>query len=184
MPEDLESLRNQRIRWQRGLAESLWPNLGLMFSRRSGVLGWLSFPFMLLFEFIGPLIELLGYVVMTVLLILGLVSGQIFLIFLIAAIGIGVLLSINALLLEELSYRMYPKLSQQLKLLAWAVLENFGYRQLTAVWRVTGLMRWAFSARRHVRRWGKIRRDGSWQVPDAVESRTAPQATASDTSVP
>lgn len=184
VPEDLESLRNQRIRWQRGLAESLWPNLGLMFSRRSGVLGWLSFPFMLLFEFIGPLIELLGYVVMTVLLILGLVSGQIFLIFLIAAIGIGVLLSINALLLEELSYRMYPKLSQQLKLLAWAVLENFGYRQLTAVWRVTGLMRWAFSARRHVRRWGKIRRDGSWQVPDAVESRTSPQATASDTSVP
>ena len=177
VPTDLRSLRNQRVRWQRGLAESLWPNLGLMFSRHAGALGWLSFPFMLIFELFGPLIELAGYVVMFALWLLGLVSLQVLLIFLMVAIGLGILLSVNAMLLEELSYHMYPKASQQLKLLAWAVLENFGYRQLTTVWRAIGLVRWMFSSK-HQFRWGKIQRDGSWQAPEAASM----QFPASETS--
>ena len=38
-PESLRVLRSQRTRWQRGLAESLTLNLGLMFSRRGGAAG-------------------------------------------------------------------------------------------------------------------------------------------------
>ena len=62
---------------------------------------------------------------------------------------------------------MYPRVGQQLRLFAAAVLENFGYRQLIAFWRVIGLVKWLFSgkARSH---WGKIARDGSWQRPVAA----------------
>ncbi|MEO7251815.1 MAG: glycosyltransferase family 2 protein, partial [Arenimonas sp.] len=38
-PTDLKSLKNQRMRWQRGLAESLAPNFGIMFDRRGGAVG-------------------------------------------------------------------------------------------------------------------------------------------------
>jgi cellulose synthase/poly-beta-1,6-N-acetylglucosamine synthase-like glycosyltransferase len=61
-PEDRQTLRNQRIRWQRGLSESLSSHWGLMFSRRGGWVGWLAFPYMVLFEWLGPLIELAGYI--------------------------------------------------------------------------------------------------------------------------
>ena len=37
---------------------------GLMFNRRGGAVGWLAFPFMVLFEWLGPLIEVGGYVFM------------------------------------------------------------------------------------------------------------------------
>lgn len=183
VPTDLTSLKNQRIRWQRGLAESLWPNLNMMFNRRAGVLGWLSFPFMLLFELFGPLIELSGYIIMTVLWVLGLVSLKIFLIFLLAAVGISVLLSINALLLEELSYRLYPNTGQRIKLLIWAVLENFGYRQFLTLWRSVGLIHWIFKPRQH-RRWGSIRRDGSWQTPDGTAANNTPAPATADTPTP
>ena len=42
-------------------------------------------------------------------------------------------------MLEELSFRGYGGLRDRLLLLAWAVLENFGYRQLTVWWRLRGI---------------------------------------------
>ena len=50
-PESRRVLRSQRIRWQRGLAESLSLNRELLFSKKGGVLGWVAFPFAVLFEF-------------------------------------------------------------------------------------------------------------------------------------
>ncbi len=161
-PTDLKSLKNQRMRWQRGLAESLAPNFGIMFDRRGGAVGWLAFPFMILFELIGPVIEVFGYAVMIPLFLFDLIPLQSFLVFLFVSIGMGVLLSVNALFLEELSFQMYPRSSQQLKMFAVAILENFGYRQLNSIWRFIAVVKWLFSFWRKAR-WGKIDRDGSWQ---------------------
>jgi hypothetical protein len=74
----------------------------------------------------------------------------------------GVLLSVNAMLLEELSFGQYVRPSQQLRLFAVAVLENFGYRQLNSCWRFYGTLLWLCGLRKHYR-WGHINRDGTWQ---------------------
>lgn len=172
-PTDLSSLRSQRMRWQRGLAESLWTNIGMLFNRRSGAAGWVAFPFMLFFEFLGPIIEVVGYVSMIVLALCGLVQLDVFLIFLAAAVGMGILLSVNAMLLEELSFGLYSRPAQQLRLFVVAILENFGYRQVNSVWRFSATIRWMFTRRKR-HSWGRISRDGSWQqnqkeeVPVAV----------------
>lgn len=162
-PEDLGTLRNQRIRWQRGLAESLAANRSLLFKRGSGAVGWLAYPFMLLFEGVGPLIEVLGYVFMTTLFVFGWIDGTAFLAFILVAVGLGILLSASALLLEELSFHLYPKPMHVLKLFAIAIVENFGYRQLNAWWRLTGLFRWVARSKGH---WGKMTRRASWQAKD------------------
>ena len=73
-PESLRVLRSQRIRWQRGLAESLSLNRELIFSKKGGVLGWIAFPFAVLFEFASPVVELAGYLFFAVGLALGVVS--------------------------------------------------------------------------------------------------------------
>jgi cellulose synthase/poly-beta-1,6-N-acetylglucosamine synthase-like glycosyltransferase len=165
-PSDLGSLKNQRMRWQRGLAQSLSPNLGLMFSRNGGAVGWLAYPFMVLFELLGPIIEVLGYTMLVGLWVLGLIPLAPFLVFLFVSVGMGMLLSINALFLEELSFRMYPRPGQQLKLFAVAVLAGLVNKQIVAqlnsVWRLMGLLKWLFTpaSKKH---WGVIARDGSWQ---------------------
>lgn len=162
-PEDLKTLKNQRIRWQRGLAESLAGNLGLMFSRNGGAVGWVAFPFMALFEWLGPLIEVAGYVFMTALFLLGLISWPAFAAFLMAAMGMGMLLSTSAILLEEMSFHLYPKPTHAAKLFLVAILENFGYRQLNSVWRLIGLVRWMTG---HKGGWGKMKRKASWHKSD------------------
>ena len=158
----LRVLRSQRTRWQRALAESLTLNLGLMFSRRGGAAGWLAFPFMALFEWLGPVIEVCGYVLMLFGLAFGVVSGTALASFLLLAVGLGIALSACALLLEELSFHIYKRPRELAVLALAAVLENFGYRQLIALWRLEGLLRWASGSRA---RWGEMTRSASWQKP-------------------
>ena len=159
-PESLRVLRSQRVRWQRGLAESLTLNMGLAFGRRGGAPGWLAFPFMALFEWLGPLVEVAGYAVLLAALAAGLVSATAFGAFLLLAVGLGVALSVCALLLEEISFHVYRRPRELALLAAAAVLENFGFRQLIALWRLEGLLRWASGGRA---RWGEMTRSAGWQ---------------------
>lgn len=159
-PENLRTLKNQRVRWQRGLSESLWKNRGLLFSRGGGAAGWLAFPFFILFEWLSPVVEMLGYVVTALLLYTGHVRADTALWFLLAALAFSMLLSAVALLLEEIAYRLYPRLSDLAWLYLAAFLENFGYRQLNAAWRLRGMLQW-ISGRRAT--WGVMQRRGNWQ---------------------
>ena len=161
-PEDFKTLKNQRIRWQRGLSESLSSNWGLMFSRNGGAPGWMAFPFMVLFEWLGPVVELGGYLFMAYAYTFGLVSWEAFSAFLVMAVGLGILLSASGLLLEEMSFHMYPKFRHLAVLALVVVLENFGYRQLNSWWRLVGLYRWA--AQRESS-WGEMKRKGVGQLP-------------------
>ena len=161
-PEDFKTLKNQRIRWQRGLSESLSSNWGLMFSRNGGAPGWLAFPFMVLFEWLGPVVELGGYLFMAYAYAFGLVSWEAFSAFLMMAIGLGILLSASGLLLEEISFHMYPGFRHLATLALVVVLENFGYRQLNSWWRLVGLYRWATQRESS---WGEMKRKGVGQAP-------------------
>lgn len=162
VPEDFKTLRNQRIRWQRGLAESLWINRGLMLSRKGGYAGWLAFPFFLFFEFLGPVIEVTGFVLMLLLLLLGAINAEAFTVFVALAILAGVLLSLAAMVLEEISFSIYQTKRDLLKMMLASVLENFGYRQLNAWWRMIGMWRWAkgLLTRDHAHQWGEMKRKG------------------------
>lgn len=159
-PETLRILRSQRVRWQRGLAESLTLNLRLLFHPRGGFPGWLAFPFMMLFEWLGPLIEVAGYVLVAIGYALGIVSGAAFGAFLLLALGLGIALSASALLLEEVSFHVYERPRDLALLACAAVLENLGYRQLVALWRLEGLARWASGGSA---RWGEMTRSARWQ---------------------
>lgn len=169
VPSDLRSLYNQRVRWQQGLAESLFGNWRLMFRRNGGTVGWVAYPFMLVFECLGPIIEVLGYASVIILGLLGMLSPEAFFAFLFASIGLGVLLSVNAMMLEEISFHLYPRPAQQLRLFLVAVLENFGYRQMMSLFRVIGLFRWVVKLRRRSN-WGHVRRRADWQdhTPEAA----------------
>lgn len=166
-PETFKVLRSQRTRWQRGLMECTWANRQLFFDRRAGVVGWLSLPLTILFEGLGPVVELLGYVVMTLLVLTGLISWPAFGSFLLLAIGMGMMLSASALLLEELAFRTYPRPRHLMQLLAAIVVENIGYRQLQTWWRIVGLAQWIT---RRQQRWGEMARRGATSSADSTST--------------
>ena len=158
-PQDLRTLKNQRVRWQRGLAESLYMNIELLFNPKGGTVGWAAFPFMAVFEWIGPSIEVVGYLFTITAYMMGAITFETFAVFMTVAIGMGTLLSVTGLLLEELSFNVYKKPTQIFVLFLVAILENFGYRQLNSLWRFIGLYRWALGRKNE---WGEMIKSGKW----------------------
>jgi len=156
VPSKVSVLFGQRNRWHRGLVQSLWDNRGMLFNPRYGSMGLLAFPHAFLFEMLGPFIEILGYLVVTISFLLGILDIQFFLLFLAVAVLYGIFLSVAAILLEEISFRRYRGWVDLAKLLAFGILENFGYRQMLALFKIKAL--WDFA--RRSRDWGRMERRG------------------------
>ena len=80
------------------------------------------------------------------------------------AVGLGMLISVISLSLEEVSFRSSNNAAELPLLFIVAIIENLGYRQLNAIWRVIGMTYWLTKADN---KWGKKDREASWD--DSME---------------
>jgi cellulose synthase/poly-beta-1,6-N-acetylglucosamine synthase-like glycosyltransferase len=154
-PETLGVLGRQRDRWQRGLIESMWRHRDMLLNPTFGRVGLVAFPYFIL-EMLGPLVEVLGYAAFAVTVLLGRASMGYVAVFLSAAVLLGMIYSLSAVVLQELSFRRYPRARDLLSLTCLGLLENLGYRQLTTIWRVRGF----YSKLRRKSAWGAMERRG------------------------
>jgi cellulose synthase/poly-beta-1,6-N-acetylglucosamine synthase-like glycosyltransferase len=156
VPESARVLKRQRNRWQRGSVETLWKHRCMFFNPKYGLVGMFGVPYFTFFEVLGPVVELLGYFMTVVGLIFRLILPRIALAFFLVSVLFGLVLSISSILLEEFTLRKYPS-SKDVRILLWsAVIESLGFRQLTAVWRLQGLI----DGIRGKQGWGKMERKG------------------------
>ena len=155
-PEQVRVLARQRDRWQRGLADVMWRNRRLLFNPRYRTLGLVVYPYFLFVELLGPLVELAGLVGLAVAIALGAVDWPFAVLFFLVAYGYGLLLSGFTLFLEEASDRRYARIRDRFVLLAWTVLESIGYRQMTVIWRVKGMVNYLLGRQS----WGAMTRRG------------------------
>jgi hypothetical protein len=114
-------------------------------------------PYYTVFELLGPVVELVGVATVAVGLALGLLDVGFALLFAGVAVAYGVLLSVATVAIEEFSYRRYRRWRDLHVAVAAAVLENLGFRQLHAWWRLRGL---AAQLLRHDAAWGAMPRAG------------------------
>jgi len=165
VPVTAKDLGSQRRRWHRGLGEVLWKYRGMTFNPRYGRIGLVAVPYYWFFELIAPLIELTGIVLVPLGLLVGAVNTEFAIKFVLVAYGYALLVTLAAIAVEEFSFHRYARW-RDLGTAIWAsVVENLGYRQLTAWWRVQGLWS-AVTKRKQV--WGAMTRQG---FDDAVPPR-------------
>jgi cellulose synthase/poly-beta-1,6-N-acetylglucosamine synthase-like glycosyltransferase len=157
VPETLKILGRQRRRWSHGLLQVLWRFRSMILNPRYGRVGLFLFPYYLIFELLSPVVEVLGLLAVAVGLALGILSTTSAVLFAIAALGYGLLLSIIAIVVDELTYQTYRRWSDFSVLVAAAFLENLGFRQLHAIWRLQGLFA---GLRRKNTSWGEMPRVG------------------------
>lgn len=156
VPATMKVLRRQRDRWHRGLIDTLIRHRKMFMNPRYGTVGTLAMPYFFFFEFLGPVVELAGYAAFALGLALGYLSLEFAVAFFLVAVGLGIVLSVAAIFLEELRLRRYPRWKDLLKLTAYGVIENFGYRQLVTVWRFLAII----SFLRKNQSWGAMERQG------------------------
>lgn len=155
-PESWTVLGRQRSRWQRGALETFVRHRAMLFKPRYGRIGALGLPYVLLVDVIGPPIEVLGYVLVPLLWVLGYLSVEYLLAYLALTFVFGIFISVSSLVLEELSLRRFPRARDLAILTLAALVENFGYRQISNFWRLRGL--WQYL--RGQKGWGTMVRTG------------------------
>ena len=138
VPASLRVLSRQRRRWQRGLLEVLADNARMFLNPRYGAVGMIGYPFFFLFEAWGVFIELLGYCFFALMWWRGSIQGDFAIAFLFVAIVCGWALSLSGIVLGEMTPKNYPKLRHLATMVAFALVENLGYRQYTTVLRILG----------------------------------------------
>lgn len=156
VPSSVKVLGRQRERWHRGLIATLLAHKTMLFNPKYGTIGMVSVPFYLFGEMIAPLVELFGVIAIPIGLALNAINWRFALLFIGVAFGYGLLLSIWGIILEATSFRRYRHTSDYVRLIGFAIIENFGYRQMTVWFRLQSFWRYF----RGVQSWGAMTREG------------------------
>lgn len=156
VPENLRTLKKQRVRWQQGALEVLFNNVGMLFNPKYGRIGMLAFPLMFAVDVLGPILEFTSYILFPIFYFCGILNLEFMLIFFSLFFVFGIFISVMSLVLEEMSLRRFSHAKDLLIMGFIAVIENFGYRQLNSLWRIMGW--WRFITKRQD--WGEMVRVG------------------------
>lgn len=138
-PSDLRSLGRQRARWHKGLLDVLWSNRDMLFRPRYGRIGSFALPYLWIFELLSPIIEVIGLATIVLAAFLGVLSHEFFVQFMLFGYAFATVISIGAVLQEEITYKRYNDWQDVVRLVSHCFFEHFPYRQFHVVWRLRGL---------------------------------------------
>jgi Na+/alanine symporter len=135
----------------------------MLFRWRYGRIGFFALPYLWIFELFAPVIEIGGIFTIILAAVLGDLSRDFFIQFMIFGYAFATVISIGAVLQEELTYKRYSDWQDVARLVTYCFFEHFPYRQLHMVWRLQGL-------------WQFLRGDMSWKPLErkGLQSTTAP----------
>ncbi len=157
VPSSFNVLYRQRHRWARGLAQTLWKHRKTIFHPRYGILGMLSVPYFLFFEFLAPFVEFFGLLVFSFQAFTGQINWPIFFALLAFVFSFGYLISFFGILMEVSTFNQYREKGDMRKLMTAAFLEPFFFHPFVVYAAVRGhfdLMRG------HGSGWGDMKRKG------------------------
>lgn len=158
-PANAKILGRQRNRWTRGTIETMKMHKVMFFNPRYRLLGMLSYLYWFFFEMLAPLIEFFGFFVFLVMSILGMIDWNMFIALLVFIACFGYMYSAFAALMEVLSYNMYRRRTDMMKLLLTALSEPFYFHPL-GVW---SAIKGYVDLIRKKKSWGEMTRQGFGQ---------------------
>lgn len=128
VPGTLRALMKQRERWQRVVIETFWRYKRMLLNPRYGAVGMLGMPYYLIYEILGPYVELSAYLLVAVAYFLNFLSLPEFLLFLVVSVGLSAYVSLLGLAIEQYNYNTF-RTSELPRLVLLALVEPIFYRQ-------------------------------------------------------
>ncbi|MGO4905242.1 glycosyltransferase family 2 protein [Flavobacterium sp. W20_MBD1_R3] len=157
VPETREVLLRQRTRWARGLVQTLFLHRKMFLNPKYGKTAFLILPFFFFFEFLVPIIELLGIIALTI----GFINHSVNIEYLIT-VGLFVyifylMITLISILIDDLLYKSYANYKELMVLIFMAIIEPFVYHPLNVYASLKGY--WFF-LRQTEQKWGVMIRKG------------------------
>jgi len=155
-PSSYKVLSRQRNRWTRGTIETIMMHKDVFMNPKYGVMGMVSFPFWVIFEWFAPIIEFAGIFLLGAMAFFGYVNWFYFWLFLTLVYCFALFISTISILFEEFSYPQYRKVSHLFWLFLTAATEPFLYHPMNT-W---AAIRGNWDIYRGKKTWGEMTRTG------------------------
>jgi cellulose synthase/poly-beta-1,6-N-acetylglucosamine synthase-like glycosyltransferase len=155
-PSSYNILKKQRNRWARGTFETLKIHKKICFNPRYGIMGMVSYPYWLFFEWLTPFVEFSGLAFFLILCIIGKVDWVFFLATLSIVYTFSFFISMFALLMEEMSFFKYTRKTDILKMIGIAMIEPFWFHPRAVLWSLQGNL----DLIKGKKSWGEMTRQG------------------------
>lgn len=146
VPSTLLEYWHQRFNWQYYSLRSLLLHKKMLFNPKYGIVGMFTYPFYLLGEIFGAVVEFFAYFIVLLNWLLGRMDLYWVILFFILCIGFSIFLTVATALMGVISFDRYHNKSNLLYFLIFSVLENFGFRQYNMICRFAATLKYAWDA--------------------------------------
>lgn len=171
-PSTLKILFRQRIRWGRGLIQLFHKHHHVLFNKKYRRLGLITFPYIFIFEFLAPVIELVGFCLLVYLMFTGGVNWHAFWVIFLAIYLFGLMLSQVIVFYDFILGGSYTNVKQYWKLVVAGMLEPFVYHPLIVISSIRGYFNYIIGTRAV---WGTMTRTGTKSKKNSGKGKEKPK---------
>ncbi len=158
VPETYQIMSRQRNRWTRGAIDTIKKHRNLFFNPKYGLMGMVSFPYWVFFEWLAPMFEAIGLIYFLTLGIFGLINIYFFLYILLFVFLFSFLFSLYSIYIEAYTFARYTGGNYLRKVVWYAILEMFIYHPCNVLFSIQGNIDFFFAKNKHS--WGNMTRTG------------------------
>lgn len=172
-PPNLKVLSRQRTRWGRGLLQIFVVHRRFLFNRKYGRLGLIIMPYNLIFEFMAPIVEAIGFILLILQLFTHQINFKTFWLMLTFVYLIGITISLITIAYDLTVKKEYRTYREYLRLILFSSFEAIFYHPFIVIFSIRGY--WQFLTRRNFK-WGAMTRQGFSQSgkpsEETIENKT------------
>jgi len=158
VPVTYKILSRQRNRWARGAIDTIIKHKKMFFNPKYGLIGLVSFPYWVFFEWLAPIIQTIGIIYFSTLLFSGLLNTKLFLILLVFIFTFSIMYSISAVFYEAYTYNKYKDKHYIRQIISFSIFEMFIYQPLNMLFYLKG--NYDFFVKKNEKGWGVMTRTG------------------------
>ena len=163
VPSDKTVFLRQRVRWARGLVQTLYLHKKMFLNPKYGKTGLIVMPHYFLFEFFVPILEVLGLIVLTLDIIFFTVNYEFLLIVSIFVYFFYTAITLISIYLDQLLYKQYASISELSTLILMVFLEPFLYHPINVYASLKGYIHFLTNKEK---KWGTMTRKGFINVKE------------------
>jgi len=156
-PPNIQILGRQRTRWASGLFQIFSDHRKILFNPSYKKLGLITFPFIFIFEFLAPIIEVFGILFSIFLIVFGYVNWSFAPLILLYSYTFSVMISTVVIIWDQMTFKYYETSKEVWTLFVTALIEPFTYHPMILFFSLKGY--YSYITSRELT-WGTMTRQG------------------------
>ena len=157
VPSDKTVFLRQRVRWARGLVQTLYLHKKMFLNPKYGKTGLITMPHYFLFEFFVPILEVLGLIILALDIIFFSVNYEFLLIVSVFVYFFYTTITLISIYLDQLLYKQYASIRELSTLILMVFLEPFLYHPINVYASLKGYIHFLTNKEK---KWGTMTRQG------------------------